>query len=59
MTNGQLKERLSKPSLFHDIMILAKDPTLEDTRKDQMLGLLFYIISGGNVWYECNNNEEI
>lgn len=59
MTKGHLKEILSKPSLFHDIMIMAKDPTLGDSRKDQILGLLFHIISGGDYWDECDNNEEI
>lgn len=59
MTKGYLKEILSKPQLFHDIMIMVKDPTLGDSRKVQILGLLFHIISGGDYWDECDNNEEI
>lgn len=59
MTKGQLKQILSKPSLFHDIMILAKDPTLGNTRKDQMLGLLFHVITDGDYWCECDDNEEL
>ena len=55
----ELKRRIEKPSLFPSLMNLAKDPTLENTRKDQIEGLLFSIISGGEVWDECDNNKEI
>ena len=58
MTYGELKERLEKPSLFHDIMILAQDPTLGETRKDQMEGLLFSVITG-QIWCEVEDSDEI
>ena len=59
MTKGQLKHRLEDSTLFQGIMNLAKDPTLGNSRKDQMLGLLFHVISGGDYWDECDNNEEL
>ena len=58
MTYGELKERLEKPSLFQDIMILANDPTLGDTRKDQMEGLLFLAITD-KVWCDVNDNDNV
>lgn len=59
MTKGQLKERLSSKLLFESIINIAKDPTLGNLRKDQLEGLLFYTISGGDYWDECDDNEEI
>ena len=58
MTKGQLKNRLS-PTLFHSIMNIANDQTLGESKKDQIFGLLFHVISGGDYWEECDNNEEI
>ncbi len=58
ITYGDLKQKLENPSLLHDIMILAKDPTLGNMRKEQMTGMLFKYITG-KVWCEVNDNEII
>lgn len=58
ITYGDLKEKLENPSVLHDIMILAKDPTLGNTRKEQMTGMLFRYITG-KVWCDVNDNEPI
>jgi len=58
MTYGDLKEALNNPSLHHDIMILAGDPTLGTTRKDQMAGMLFRYITG-KTWCDTDDNEMI
>ena len=57
MTKGELKTKLSE-SLMRDIINIAKCPTLQDTKIDQLQGLLFLSIAD-DYWEGCDDNEEI
>ena len=55
MTKGELKAKIDD-YMIRNIIHLTKDPTLGDTLKDQMQGLIFYLITN-DYWDECDENE--
>ena len=57
MTKGQLKSKITD-TLINSIINISKDPTLGDSRKEQLKGLIFLTIAN-DYWDDCDNNEEI
>ena len=57
MTKGQLKSKITD-TLINGIINISKDPTLGDSRKEQLKGLIFLSIAN-DYWDDCDNNEEI
>lgn len=55
MTKGQLKEKIND-YMISNIIHLTKDPTLGNSLKDQMQGLIFHLITN-DYWGECNDDE--
>lgn len=57
MTKGQLKSKITD-TLINSIINISKDPTLGDSRKEQLKGLIFLTIAN-DYWDDCDDNEEI
>ena len=57
MTKGQLKTKITD-TLINSIINISKDPTLGDSRKEQLKGLIFLTIAN-DYWDDCDDNEEI
>ena len=57
MTKGQLKSKITD-TLINGIINISKDPTLGDSRKEQLKGLIFLTIAN-DYWDDCDDNEEI
>ena len=57
MTKGQLKEKIDD-YMIRNIIHLTKDPTLGDSVKDQIQGLIFHLITG-DYWDGWDEEEEI
>ena len=57
MTKGELKSKITN-TLINSIINIVKDPTLGDSRKEQLKGLIFLAITD-DYWDDCNDNEEI
>ena len=58
MTKGELKKKIDD-YMVRNIIHLTKDPTLGETVKDQIKGLIFRLITGSDYWFECDDNEQI
>lgn len=57
MTKGQLKSKITD-SLISSIINISKDPTLGDSRKEQLKGLIFLAITN-DYWDDCDDRETI
>lgn len=57
MTKGELKNKIDN-CLISSIINIVKDPTLGNSKKDQLQGLIFNHITD-DYWDNCNNDEEI
>lgn len=57
MTKGQLKSKITD-TLINSIINISKDPTLGNSRKAQLKGLIFLTIAN-DYWDDCDDNDEI
>lgn len=57
MTKGQLKKKIDN-CLLSSIINLVKDPTLGNTLKDQLQGIIFLHIAN-DYWDNCNDSDEL
>lgn len=57
MTKGQLKTKITD-TLINSIINISKDPTLGDSKKEQLKGLIFLSIAN-DYWDNSNDNEEL
>lgn len=58
MTYGELKKKLENDVLIQSIVNIARDPTIHNSRKDQLEGLIFLKITD-KCWDEVNDNDTI
>lgn len=58
MTRKELKIHLQDKSLIDSIITIANDPTLQESKVDQIQALIFLKLTG-EYWDECDDNTNI